>query len=256
MIRVLTELAGAVRPELLGWALASMRFLPVTLLCPVLGGQVVPAPVRLAVAGALGLALRPLAGTVPEGSLDVLARCGHEAAVGLLIGMGAALPFDAGRISGRLIDLVRGSSAEAALPVAGHREAATGDLLHQLLVALAVAGGVLPVLVHALARSFALAPPGAPLAAGGPLGVARLVGVALTTGLAVAAPVVALSWATDAAVGLVLRAAPGLPATELATPVRIIGGGTVFWLSLGLVADRLLGWVLSSGGWVPEVLCR
>ena len=256
MIRVLTELAGAVRPELLGWALASMRFLPVTLLCPVLGGQLVPAPVRLAVAGALGLALRPLAGTVPEGSLDVLARCGHEAAVGLLIGMGAALPFDAGRISGRLIDLVRGSSAEAALPVAGHREAATGDLLHELLVALALASGVLPVLVHALARSYALAPPGATLAASGPLGVARLVGVALATGLVVAAPVVALSWATDAAVGLVLRAAPGLPATELATPVRILGGGTVFWLSLGLVADRLLGWVLSSGGWVPEVLGR
>ena len=131
MIRVLTELAGAVRPELLGWVLASMRVLPVTLLCPVLGGQLVPAPVRLAVAGALGLALRPLAGTVPEGSLDVLARCGHEAAVGLLIGMGAALPFNAARIGGRLIDLVRGSSAEAALPVAGHREAATGDLLHE-----------------------------------------------------------------------------------------------------------------------------
>ena len=78
MIRVLTELAGAVRPELLGWVLASMRVLPVTLLCPMLGGQLVPAQVRLAVAGALGLALRPLAGTVPEGSLEVLARCGRE----------------------------------------------------------------------------------------------------------------------------------------------------------------------------------
>jgi flagellar biosynthesis protein FliR len=67
--------------------------------------------------------------------------------------------------------------------------------------------------------------------------------------------VVALSWATDAAVGLVLRAAPGLPATELATPVRILGGGTVLWLSLGLAADRMLGWVLSHG-WLPEVLGR
>src|SRR5262249_53889760 len=99
--RALAELAGTVRPELLAWALTSIRVLPVTLLCPVGGGQLVPAPVRLAVAGALGLALRPLAGSPPEGALDVLARCGREAAVGLVIGMGAALPFDAARIGGR-----------------------------------------------------------------------------------------------------------------------------------------------------------
>jgi len=55
---------------------------------------------------------------------------------------------------------------------------------------------------------------------------------------------------------VVLRAAPGLPATELATPVRILGGGTVLWLSLGLMADRLLRWILSPESWLPEVLGR
>jgi len=254
--RAVAQLLGTVRPDLLAWALASLRVLPVTLLCPVLGGQLVPAPVRLAVAGALALALRPLVGDVPERSIEILVRCGREAALGLLIGMGAALPFDAARIGGRLVDLVRGTSAEAALPVAGHREAATGDLLHQLMLSLAVAGGALPVLVHALARSYLLAPQGSALAGGGTLALARLVGMALATGLAIAAPVVALSWATDAAVGLVLRAAPGLPATELATPVRILGGGTVLWLSLGLMADRLLRWILSPESWLPEVLGR
>ncbi|MGZ6081735.1 MAG: hypothetical protein ACXWK4_13040, partial [Myxococcaceae bacterium] len=66
---------------------------------------------------------------------------------------------------------------------------------------------------------------------------------------------VALSWATDAAVGLALRAAPGLPMNELGTPVRILGGATVLWLSLGVVTHRLLAWVLSAeGGWVQAVL--
>lgn len=255
MIRTLAMLAEAARPELLAWGLASMRVLPVTLLCPVIGGQLVPAPVRLAVAGALGLALRPLAGVVPGPSLEVLGRCAREAAVGLLVGMGAALPFDAARIGGRLVDLVRGTSAEAALPGVGHREAATGDLLHQLLLSLALAAGALPVLVRAVARSYALVPLGGELADAGALAIARLVGVALATGLAVAAPVVALSWGTDAAVGLTLRAAPGLAATELATPVRILGGGTVLWLSLGLVAERLLGFALSAE-WLPGVLGR
>jgi flagellar biosynthetic protein FliR/type III secretion protein T len=252
--RLLAEVAEAVRPELLAWAIASMRVLPVSLLCPVLGARLVPAPVRLAVAGTLGLALRPLAGGAPPGALETLVRCGREAAVGLVVGIAAALPFDAARIGGRLIDLVRGTSAEAALPVAGHHESATGDVLHQLLVSLALVGGALPVLVHALARSYALVPAGSPLAGDGLLAVARLVGVALATGLAVAAPVVALSWATDAAVGIVLRAAPALPANELATPVRVLGGGTVLWLSLGLVSERMLRWVLSPGGWLLEVL--
>jgi len=255
VIRALAMLAEAVRPELLAWSLASMRVLPVTLLCPVLGGPLVPATVRFAVAGALGLALRPLAGVVPDVSPDLLGRGAREAAVGLLIGMGAALPFDAARIGGRLIDLVRGTSAEAALPGAGHREAVTGDLLHQLLVSLALAAGALPVLVRAVARSYALVPLGGELAGAGSLAVARLVGVALATGLAVAAPVVALSWATDATVGLVLRAAPGIAATELATPVRILGGATVLWLSLGMVADRLLSLALSPQ-WLAEVLAQ
>ena len=38
-------------------------------------------------------------------------------------------------------------------------------------------------------------------------------------------------------------------------PVRILGGATVLWLSLGVVSRRLLAWVLSvEGGWVQAVL--
>jgi len=81
--------------------------------------------------------------------------------------------------------------------------------------------------------------------------MAGLVGAALATGLSVAAPVVALSWATDAAVGLALRAAPGLPLGELGTPIRILGGATVLWLSLGVAADRLIAHALggAAGTW-------
>jgi flagellar biosynthesis protein FliR len=129
-------------------------------------------------------------------------------------------------------------------------------VLYQLLLSLALAGGALPVFVRAVGRSFALLPLGGALGAAGAAGVARLVGVCLATGLAVAAPVVALSWATDAAVGLVGRATPGLPATELATPARILGGAAVLWLSLGLVADRMLGLALSPLDWLPEALGR
>jgi type III secretion protein T len=256
VIRALTTLADAARPELLALVLGSLRVLPLALLCPLLGGRLVPAAVRLAVAASLALAVRPLAGEVLEPSVDFWARCAREAGLGLLIGLAAALPFDAARIGGRLVDLVRGTSAEAALPVAGHRESAAGDLLHQLLLSLALAGGALPLLVRAIGRSYAILPLGcSPVGAPGAEALARLLGTALATGLSVAAPVVALSWTTDAAVGLVLRAAPGLPLGELATPVRILGGATVLWLALGLAAGRMMGLLLArDGGWVRAVL--
>jgi flagellar biosynthetic protein FliR/type III secretion protein T len=248
MMPALVQLAEWARPELVGWLLGTLRVLPVVLLCPVLGGQLVPAGVRLAVSGALGLAVHPLAAAVPDVSVELWARCAREAGVGMLLGLAAALPFDAARIGGRLVDLVRGTSAEAALPVAGHRESATGDVLHQLLVCLALAAGALPGVLRALGRSYLLLPPGSVAAGAGGLALAGLVGSALATGLSIAAPVIALSWATDAAVGLALRAAPGFPTAELGAPVRILGGAGVLWLSLGAVSDRLLGWVLSPEG--------
>ena len=256
MIRALSDVAAAARPELLGWLLGTLRILPLALLCPVFGGQLVPPSVRLAVAGAFALALRPLVGAGAGFSVDFWARGVREAGVGLALGLGAALPFDAARIGGRLIDLVRGTSAEAALPGAGHRESATGDMLYQLLVSLALAGGVLPATLRALGRSYLLLPPGtASLGSGSAVALAELLGIALAVGLSIAAPVVALSWATDAAVGLALRAAPGLPMGEVGVPVRILGGAAVLWLSLGVVSQRLLAWVLSpEGGWLQAAV--
>ena len=254
-MEALVALVDALRPGLLAWALAGLRVLPVVLLCPLLGGMLAPAPVRLSVAASLALALGPLAGPAPHGSIELGARCCREAGLGLLLGLGAALPFDAARIGGRLVDLVRGTSAEAVLPVAGHRESATADVLYQLLISLALSAGALPVLLRALGRSYLLLPPGSAPLGTGALGLARSVGISLATGTSIAAPVIALSWATDAAVGLLLRAAPGVPLPELATPVRILGGASVLWLCLGLVADRLLGAMLApEAGWLPAVL--
>ncbi len=234
-------------PDLLAAALVAMRLLPVALLCPLLGGQLAPPHVRLAIALCLALALRPLAGPLPAMGPLLWAKFAREAAVGLAIGLAAALPFDAARISGRLIDLVRGTSAEAALPIAGHREAATGDLLHQWILCLALASGALPSLVRALARSYLLLPLGAAgLEEQGAVALGRLVSLALATGLSIAAPVLALVWATDAALGLIARASPALPLHEVAAPVRILGGAGVLWLSLGLVAERLLQWVADA----------
>ena len=145
-LRALTPHFGAV-------ALCGARLVPVAFLCPALGGQGVPTTVKLGLCLSLSVFFHAAAGVAPVGPLDggsFAAGALRELLFGTALGLVAALPFDSARIGGKLIELFRGSTAEAALPSAGTRESALGDGLTQLLVALAATGAGMP-LVQVLA---------------------------------------------------------------------------------------------------------
>ncbi len=255
----LGDAVQALAPHLVAVALCGARLLPVAFLCPMLGGTSAPTTVRLGVTLSLAVALHGAGGVAPVAPVtDAWAFSGlavRELALGLAMGLVASLPFDAARIGGRLVDLFRGSSAEAALPVAGTREAASGDALYQLLVAMVAAGGAFPIVVGSLWRSFGVVRLGAYVPSeAGALQIASLVGTAMATGLAVGAPVAGAVMAVDCFLGLASRAAPQFPLTELGAPLRIVGGGAVLWLSVGLVSDRLLAGVLASEGTLRALL--
>ncbi|MBX5484818.1 MAG: flagellar biosynthetic protein FliR [Myxococcaceae bacterium] len=239
-------------PHLVAVALCAARLLPVSFLCPLLGGQSAPTTVRLALVLALGMSVHWGGGVnAPvevHSPFQLAALVGKELVFGTVIGLVAALPFDAARMGGRFIDLFRGTSAEAALPLAGTRESATGDGLYQLLVALAVTGGAFPIVLGAIWKGFAVVKLGA-FAPTGDLAVqvAALAGVAMATGLAVGAPIAGLGLAVDCLLGLVARAAPGMNLQETSAPLRIVGGGAVLWLAVGLLCERLLSLVTDAG---------
>ncbi len=250
----LDALLTLVWPHAAAMALCAARLLPVALLCPVLGGQAAPGSVRLGVVLSLAGGLHFAGGVAAPADLDawaLVAAALREAGFGVALGLVAALPFDAARIGGRLADLFRGTSAEASLPGVGTRESATGEGLHQLLVALAVSSGASSWAVCALWRSFAAVPAGGPSSTEALVEqVASVAGTGLATGLAIGAPVAGLALAADAAVGLVGRAAPQLHLPEIAAPLRILGGGALLWLSVGAIAQRLLAEAVASGGWI------
>ncbi len=237
---------GAMAPHVAAVALIGTRLLPVTFLCPALGGAQAPTTVKLGVVLALAFGIHG-AGHVnaPASALnlvDFAYLAAREVTLGTTLGLLSSLPFDAARMGGRFIDLFRGSSAEASLPLAGTRESATGELLHTLLLALASVGLAGPVVVSALWRSFGTLRLGAFVATEDVAAqVALAVGATFSTALAVGAPVAAASLALDALVGLVSRAAPQLGIQETATPARILAGGALAWLGVGVVADRLVG---------------
>jgi type III secretion protein T len=236
--------------ELAPWALAVARLAPVTFLCPLLGGAVAPPTVRLGVALALaGFAVRVSPATwVPQTVAGFVGALLLEGLMGLGIGLAAAAPFDAARVGGRLIDLGRGSSAEAALPHVGSRETASGDLLYQLLVAVAATGAVLPNLVASLFRGFAAVPPGrAALALLDVDEAIRVTGSVLATGLAVAAPVVVACLLVDASLALAARIGPSFALAEQVAGARLLVGALAFWIGLGSAAEALLTHAAGSG---------
>lgn len=238
------------------FALVVARIAPVAFLCPVLGGAVAPPTVRLGVALALAAFVT---GQLPKGASPepgsataFVAALTVEALLGLGLGLLASAPFDAARVGGRLIDLVRGSSAEAALPLSGSRETASGDLLYQLLVALAAAGAVVPAIVSALCRSFAAVPAGS--AAARALdweGAAAVTGRVLSVGLAIAAPAAVACLLVDLAIGLAGRFASAFHLHDQLPGARLLVGAIAFWAGVGATASALLDESLAAAASFP-----
>jgi flagellar biosynthetic protein FliR/type III secretion protein T len=235
------------RPHVLAVALIAARIVPATFLCPIFGGRAAPMTVRVALCLALSLHAH-LAGDVrpaieDPSTLALFAAFARELFCGTVIGFVAALPFDAARIGGRLLDTLRGANAEASLPVTGSREAATGDLLYQLLCALVCAGPVYRVLATSILTSFRAAPLGLPDAvATDALAQIALVraGGALAAGLAIGAPAAAASLLVDAALGIAGRIAPALSIKDVGAPAKLLLGSAAILVAVGALAQRLL----------------
>lgn len=250
---VLGEQLLTLGPHFIAVALCAARLVPIAFLCPLLGGQAAPTTVRLGLVLALSLFLHVEAGVEFSGAVEtplvMMALVVRELAYGVSVGLVSALPFDAARMGGRFIDLFRGTSAEASLPMAGSRESATGDGLYHLLVARVVSGALFPLILSALLRGFTVVRLGAfvPTEAA-TLHVGGLVGSAMATGLAVGAPVAAATLAVDCFLGMASRAAAQVNLQELGAPLRILGGGALLWLGVGLLCERLLAGVVSAKG--------
>jgi len=238
-------IAGLLLPHVVGPGLIAARLLPVVFLCPLFGGTSAPPTVRLSLVVALGGFLHVAGGVraAPELLEDGRWIAGfiRELVFGTALGLAAAAPYDAAKLGGRFIDLVRGTSAEAALPVAGTRESATGELLSRWLLALGAVTFGLPLTLEALARTYAVVTPG--VLSDGALWVqeaALLVGSAMAAGLAIGAPIAAFCLLVDGLLATAGRLGGGASLQEVSAPARILGGAVVLWLGLGFIGGRLL----------------
>lgn len=240
-----------------GILLAALRLLPATLLSPFLGGPLVPPPVRIGLALALGAVGLRGAGASPGsfGGVALAAAAARELSLGVLLGLGAMLPLEAARAGGRLVDTLRGATlSELHVAPIRQRESATGDLLAQWCVVLAAWTGGDRLIVQGLLGTFASLPPGAPLpstllGAGG----VRLASELMAAALAIAAPAAAGVLAADLALGIVERIAPNVGAVRSAQPARAALGLAAIAVAASAVGGRLAA-LLAFAGRSPSLV--
>jgi type III secretion protein T len=250
----LAAAAAALAPRAAAAALHGVRLLPTALLCPFLGGPLVPPVVRLSLAFGLGACAWSAAGGEPfaGGAAALSAAAARELVLGTGLGVLAAFPFDAARAGGRIADTLRGATlAELHVAPLRQRESAAGDLLVQWLVVLAATSGGDRLVVAALLDTFravpvGAAPRGAALLDAGLRGAGDLVSCALALGAPAAAGVLA----ADLALALAGRAAPQLFVAPAAQPARGALGLMMLAVAASALAGRLTATVALSAGLV------
>lgn len=220
------------------------------MLLPGLGEAEVPATIRLLVVLALVALLlpgqAPMLPPLPEAPAELLRLVLLETAIGLWIGLLARLLVlalsQAGQVIGLMIGLASPLQGDLLF---GAQGVALSRLLALLGAALVMGSGLYAVPLRALAESYAVLPPGAPLAAG-PVAeaVAAAAGESLALALRLAGPFVLLAVLGNLAFALLGRVAPQVQVFVVAAPAQILLG---LLLLAVLMPPLLAAWQEAAG---------
>ena len=232
------------------WVLVYLRVQAMVLVLPGLGERVVPVRVRaaaaLAVTPLLAGMLRPAA--MPNNALVMAGQAGAELLIGLATGMGLrllALSLDVAAsaiaATASLSQLIGGQNEAAPHPI--------GNMLHLAGLAVLLALGLPVMLVHLMADSFAIWPPGGwPEAEGLATEAARLTARSFWIAMLLAAPFTLGGFMFQALSGVINRVMPALPVIFIGAPAAILLAlGALALLApilVGLWADAILGYML------------
>lgn len=213
---------------------------------PMFGAQSTPLPIRifttLAIAGALTFALKPSDGVVPSNLYDLAEAVVHEAIIGVLLGSLAALIMQAAQMGGAFLDLQIGlGSSQIMNPTEGVPVSVISQFKNMLCLVLFLGIDGHHVLLNAFAASFQAAPSGTDWGLV-QQGVIGLVGEMSLIALQIAAPVAAVSFIVDAALGIVNKAVPQMQVFMVGMPAKLAMG----FLTLSLALPPLTG-VIRSG---------
>ncbi len=229
---------------------------------PLMSVKTVPNPLRVGLAGSLAMILTPLfPPTVARGAPVLIVGLGKEIALGLLLGWIATLFFAVVQMVGEWLDLQAGFQASQLLNPASETHTGPLGTFYYLLAGILFLGvGGHTVVIRAAAHSLVVSPPGALRLHLGAAGdwTALLAQVVLLA-VQLAAPVAAVLFLSEVAVGLVSRAMPQMNMMMLTLPAKsslALGAvglsipllGRALEVTFGQMGTALSGVVRSLGG--------
>lgn len=207
---------------------------------PVLTGQHTPVNVRVAISMALSAALvfavQPKVGEVPQDIYTLTISIAQEALVGLIIGLFITVAFSIFQMAGSFMDMQVGlSSSQVMNPVDGHQSTLLSQFKYMLAMAVFLSMGGHQLLLRAFVQSYEVVPPMGSLHVQAiQANLVSLIGQVLLIGIQIAAPVAAVGFIIDAALGFVNKSVPQFPAMIVGMPAKVIMG--LLTLSIALPA--------------------
>jgi flagellar biosynthesis protein FliR len=211
---------------------------------PVFSSKLIPVRAKFIAAGAISLAITPLAAggrAVPDDPVELAGLMVKEVIVGLAIALALGVIAAAVAAGASIIDAVGGFSFAALVdPFTNMQGSPFAQLYGVFATMVLLLSGGDHVMIQGLAKSYEMVPLDAPL------DVSRLAELATTglveifvVGLEVVAPVLLALVLTDVALGLVSRAVPQMNVLFVGMPAKIMVAFAVTAASLPFVAVHL-----------------
>jgi flagellar biosynthetic protein FliR len=235
-------LAPGVAPALV---LTALRVGGLLMVAPAWSARAVPMRLRTAILVLLAVLLLPTSTAGADlATLRITpASFLAETAIGVVIGLAAALTIAAAEAAGELATLTIGLSGAAIFdPVNNTQGAILQQLMQLLALTVLLVGGGHVVMLRALGESFRVLPLGAPIAFAGLGAFVPTAATLFAAGVQFAAPVIAAVLLTNLALAILGRAAPQLQVLAVAFPLQIGIGLLAFAGSLALVVHGLADW--------------
>ena len=244
-----------VQSFLLLFFLIFTRLVSALSLTPFMGGQTLPAQVKVGLAAVITLLLYPTlaksAGPLPGSPMFYFALLGKEFVVGMMIGFISQMIFFGVQIAGIVIDTQRGMNQISYLaPQLPGNVSAFGTLQIQASIVLFLLLGGHLLFLRSIAHSFLVIPPvQMPHFGMGWLPVAsefaRISASAILVGAQLCAPVVLIIFLIDISFGSIQKVASSIRISHDSNTVKSWIGLAVLLLSVGFFFERLLQFLAS-----------
>ncbi len=234
----------SIEPQLWALIFVMIRVGAAFIAAPVFGNVSVPLPVRITLAGAVGVLVLGTTSIQPPATIFALATfvaVAAEALVGLAIGFIVQIAFAAPLIAGEIIGGSMGIGfANMIDPNSGRSSPAIGQFLSILLTLLFLSLDGHLVLVDMIVRSYRVLPPGAAwLGAGQFRDIALFGGYAFLAGLLLALPVGFLLLCLNLVMGMLSRSAPALNLFAIGLPASLAVGVVSIAIAFPAMGDYL-----------------